>query len=165
VVGPSLCKGVVLLREITNPDDLASRILDVQAPGRYAVGCESPMIFAAVNGPDAAEKYLHPAEVELLRIKEGPRGFEVESTYHSQKKYAFLCIRPCDLKAVGLINMAVMVPGFEDPVYSSLRKDSIFVVVNCTRAGVNCFCATMGTGPGADSGCDLAITELPEKLR
>jgi len=62
------------------------------------------------------------------------------------------------------MDRVMMVPGFEDEIYSRLRKSSVFVVVNCTRPGGNCFCASMGTGPSADEGYDLAITELPEKL-
>jgi len=36
--------------------------------------------------------------------------------------------------------------------------------VNCGRAGENCFCASMGTGPRAEGGFDLAITELADRL-
>jgi len=34
------------------------------------------------------------------------------------------------------------------------------VAVNCTEPGETCFCASMGTGPGAGPGYDLALTEL-----
>uniref|UniRef100_A0AAU2UXJ2 4Fe-4S dicluster domain-containing protein n=1 Tax=Streptomyces sp. NBC_00003 TaxID=2903608 RepID=A0AAU2UXJ2_9ACTN len=30
----------------------------------------------------------------------------------------------------------------------------------CTEPGATCFCVSMGTGPGADSGFDLALTEV-----
>lgn len=164
VIGPSLSEGVVRLMEIKRPEDLASGVVDVQAPGRYATAGKSPSVFSYVNGPDSPKDYLHPGDVELLRTIEKNGGIEVVSAFHSKKKYAFFGIRPCDLKGVGVMDRTMMVPGFEDPVYSVLRKDSVLVVVNCTRAGENCFCASMGTGPGADSGYDLAITELPDRL-
>jgi ferredoxin len=164
VIGPSLSEGVVRLMEIKRPEDLASGVVDVQAPGRYAIAGKSPSVFSYVNGPDSPKDYLHPGEVELSRTIEKNGGTEVVSAFHSEKKYAFFGIRPCDLKGVGVMDRTMMVPGFEDPVYSVLRKDSVTVVVNCTRAGENCFCASMGTGPGADSGYDLAITELSDRL-
>jgi len=34
------------------------------------------------------------------------------------------------------------------------------VAVNCTEPGATCFCSSMGTGPGAGPGYDLALTEL-----
>ncbi len=40
------------------------------------------------------------------------------------------------------------------------RRRQIFVVaVNCTEPGGLCFCASMGTGPAAGPGYDLALTE------
>jgi ferredoxin len=164
VVGPSLSEGVVRLREIDDAGDLAAGILDEHAPGRYTVASGSRLMFASVNGPDSPKKFLHPAEVEIQRLAEADRGFKEVSRFHSQKKYAFVGIRPCDLKGVEVMDRTMMAPGFEDPVYSSFRKDSVFVVVNCTRSGSNCFCTTMGTGPEAESGYDVAITELPDKL-
>ena len=164
VVGPSLCEGVIRLKEITELGDLASGVLDVQAPGSYSIAGESPLFFSSVNGPDSAKNFLHPPEVVLTKLIEGSRGVEQTSAFHSDKKYAFFGLRPCDLRAVEIMDGAMMSPGYEDPVYSTLRNGSIFVVVNCTRAGGNCFCATMGTGPEASSGYDMAITELPDRL-
>jgi ferredoxin len=164
VVGPSLSEGVVRLRELRGARDLASGIVDIQGPGSYALGGESAFVFASVNGPDSPKRYLHPAEVELSKIVDKSAGIELVSAFNSDRKYAFFGIRPCDLRGVGVMDRTMLVPGFEDPVYSSLRGDSIFIVVNCTRAGENCFCASMGTGPAAESGYDVAITELPEKL-
>jgi len=164
VIGPSLSEGVVRLRELGGVGDLASGIVDIQSPGGYAIGGESALVFASVNGPDSPKRYLHPAEVELSKLADKGSGVELLSAFHSDRKYAFFGIRPCDLRGVGVMDRTMLMPGFEDPVYSTLRDDSIFIVVNCTRAGENCFCASMGTGPAAESGYDVAITELPEKL-
>ena len=164
VVGPSLSEGVVGLRELSEPGNLASGVVDAQAPGSYTAGGESPLVFASVNGPYSPKKYLHPAEVELSKLVESGRGVELVSVFHSDSRYAFFGLRPCDLKGVQIMDRTMMVPGFEDPVYSGLRRNSIFIVVNCTRAGETCFCASMGTGPKAESGYDVAITELPGKL-
>jgi len=164
VVGPSLSEGVVRLMELTEPADLATGVVDVQAPGSYTLGRESPLIFSSVNGPDSPKRDLHPAEVELSKLVESGDGIEFVSAFQPGRRYAFLGIRPCDLKAVEVMDRTMLAPGFEDHVYSALRSDSIFIVVNCTRAGENCFCVSMGTGPGVESGYDVAITELPEKL-
>jgi len=164
VIGPTLCEGVVRLAELGGSQDLASGITDVQGPGSYATAGRSPYIFSAVNGPDSPKKYFHPAEVELAKLSEDGHGIEVVSTFRSDRKYAFVGLRPCDLRGVQIFDKTMLVPGFEDPVYSRLRRDSILVVANCTRAGGNCFCASMGTGPEANSGFDAAITELPTKL-
>jgi len=164
VVGPSLSEGVVRLRELRGGGDLASGVMDIQGPGSYVLGEESAFVFASLNGPDSPKKYLHPAEVELSKLADKGSGVELVTAFHSDKRYAFFGIRPCDLRGVRVMDRTMLMPGFEDPVYSTMRDGSIFIVVNCTRAGENCFCASMGTGPAAESGYDVAITELPEKL-
>ena len=164
VVGPSLSEGVVRLMELRGAEDLASGVSDVQGPGSYVIGEESTFVFASLNGPDSPKSYLHPAEVELSKLVDRSSTVELVTAFHSDKKYAFFGIRPCDLRGINVMDRTMLIPGFEDPVYSNLRDDSISIVVNCTRAGENCFCASMGTGPAAESGFDVAITELPEKL-
>jgi len=164
LIGPSLSEGVIRLRELRGAEDLASGVVDIQGPGSYVLGGESASMFASVNGPDSPKTYLHPAEVELSKHVDKGSGIELVSAFHSGGKYAFFGIRPCDLRGVRIMDRTMLMPGFEDLVYSTLRDDSIFIVVNCTKAGENCFCASMGTGPTAESGYDVAVTELPEKL-
>ena len=48
---------------------------------------------------------------------------------------------------------------FIDPYYQARRKSLFLVAVNCTRALETCFCSSMGTGPKAQVGYDLALTE------
>ena len=47
-----------------------------------------------------------------------------------------------------------------DTAYAMRRRDAFIVAVNCGEAGGTCFCVSMQTGPKADSGFDLALTEL-----
>ena len=44
--------------------------------------------------------------------------------------------------------------------YASRRAGIFIVAVNCTEPGETCFCTSMGTGPEAGEGYDLALTEL-----
>ncbi len=164
VVGPKVEDGAVCLGEIEGIADLASGVVDFQAPGRYRLEGHSESTFSAVNGPHSAKKYLHPAWVPMLKLTDGQERLRMESVPHADKKYAFLGLRPCDLKAVEVLDRALMAPGLKDPVYTPLREASVIIVVNCGRAGENCFCASMGTGPKSDGGYDLALTELDDRL-
>jgi len=47
-----------------------------------------------------------------------------------------------------------------DPQYKARRQGNFIVAVNCGHTGSNCFCASMGTGPRAYNGFDLAMTEV-----
>jgi ferredoxin len=47
-----------------------------------------------------------------------------------------------------------------DPLYTGRRNKALIIVVNCGQAATTCFCTSMNTGPRADSGFDLALTEI-----
>jgi ferredoxin len=47
-----------------------------------------------------------------------------------------------------------------DTDYEARRQGVFLVAVNCFEPGGTCFCTSMGTGPKAESGYDLVLTEL-----
>jgi sulfhydrogenase subunit beta (sulfur reductase) len=67
----------------------------------------------------------------------------------------------CDLAAIA-IQDRVLLGGERDAIYAGRRDGSFLVAVNCTEPGGTCFCASMGTGPRAASGFDIALTEVLE---
>jgi ferredoxin len=75
-------------------------------------------------------------------------------------KYAFIGVRSCDLHAIEIQDRVFMGDRHVDHDYEARRRDAFIVAVNCAKAGGTCFCVSMGTGPRAESGFDLALTEL-----
>jgi sulfhydrogenase subunit beta (sulfur reductase) len=49
---------------------------------------------------------------------------------------------------------------YPDSVYRARRDGAFIVALNCSLAGGTCFCVSMETGPRAESGFDLALTEI-----
>lgn len=47
-----------------------------------------------------------------------------------------------------------------DPLYTSRRQGALVIVVNCGQAAKTCFCTSTNTGPRAETGYDLALTEI-----
>jgi formate hydrogenlyase subunit 6/NADH:ubiquinone oxidoreductase subunit I len=86
--------------------------------------------------------------------------FRVIPEKREPQKWAFLGVRACDLRAIAIQDKVFLQGAYVDSGYR-MRRENIFVVaVNCGQAGNNCFCASMGTGPQAESGFDLALTEV-----
>jgi ferredoxin len=75
-------------------------------------------------------------------------------------KFAFIGVRSCDLAAIGIQDRVFVTDTYQDPDYAARREDAFIVVVNCSKAGNTCFCVSMETGPRAEAGYDLALTEL-----
>ena len=47
--------------------------------------------------------------------------------------------------------------GGVDGGYARRRRDVFIVAVSCTEPADTCFCASVGCGPGVESGYDLAL--------
>ncbi len=50
--------------------------------------------------------------------------------------------------------------SYVDPHYRARREGAFVLAVNCGQAAATCFCVSMSTGPKAERGFDLALTEL-----
>jgi ferredoxin len=74
---------------------------------------------------------------------------------------ALIGVRPCDLAGIARLDQVFLEGPFRDPIYAARRSALLVIVANCTEPAGTCFCASMGTGPSAGAGCDLAFTELP----
>jgi ferredoxin len=70
-----------------------------------------------------------------------------------------LGMRPCDLQALKVID-GIFGSEIPDRPYAGRRMSTIIVALNCTSPGEGCFCRSMGSGPGAEEGYDLLLTDL-----
>ncbi len=77
-------------------------------------------------------------------------------------RYALLGVRPCDVRAIGILDQVLTGGKHADPVYQGRRDGAFVIAVECTEPGATCCCTSMGGGPGAESGFDLAMTELAD---
>ncbi|UCH83069.1 MAG: sulfite reductase subunit A, partial [Candidatus Latescibacterota bacterium] len=161
MVGPVLHDQTIIYEEITSLTDLPVGWTDEQSGGTYRLRKrDDEALFGYVLGPYSWKRYLYPPRSLLWRGTRNRRGFDIEDPPKDNKKYAFIGVRPCELHAI-LVQDEVFLRGkYVDRLYRSRRRNALLVVVNCGRAGGTCFCTSMGTGPKADRGFDLALTEI-----
>jgi len=144
VVGPVLRDAAITLAELGSAADLPSGWGVETGPGHYRVReREDAAVFGHSAGPQSWKRFLHPPRKAL--ISSDSTGFHpVEDT---APDYAFLGVRPCDLAAIAKLRQIV---GGKAP---------FVVAAQCTEPGEVCFCASMGCGPAAGPGHDIALTE------
>jgi ferredoxin len=161
VVAPTARDGAITLREVEAVSDLPAGRTDEQSPGSYRIR-ERPdaALFGHTVGPDSAKRWLHPPAFLRFRAHRDKGGFTLEKGETATRKLAFLGIKPCDLAAIGRQDRVLLGGPYAEPAYAARRQDALLVVAQCTEAHGTCFCASMGTGPRAESGFDLALTEL-----
>jgi ferredoxin len=164
VIGPTVRDGAIVLEPLEGAAELPKGWTDVQAPGAYALEkLPSDEMFGYVVGPHSWKKFLFPPRASLFKAQRTSKGFEVmQGNGQEPPKYAFIGIRPCDLAALDTHDRIFMKGHYVDPTYRALREMLFTVAVNCTRPGGNCFCTSMDTGPVAQEGYDLSITEVLE---
>ena len=84
----------------------------------------------------------------------------VTETAEPAERYAFLAVRSCELHAIAIQDRVFLQGPYVDPHYKARREGAFIVAVNCGQAGGTCFCVSMNTGPKAEEGFDLSLTEL-----
>lgn len=72
---------------------------------------------------------------------------------------AILGIRPCDAKAVRLVNLNFDTPEYQDPYWVKALDATTFVGLACDDPKSTCFCTSTGCGPYNEEGLDLLLVE------
>lgn len=165
VLGPTVRDGVVGYGELLGGDDLPRGVGDDQAPGRYRLSRrDDGRWFGYAVGPASPKRHLFPPRQPLWQaVADGDATFHVEQTAIDAVRIAFVGIRPCELAAIRVQDRVFLHGPYVDRVYAANRADVLLVAVECASPAGTCFCASMGTGPGAaDDAADLVLTELVE---
>ncbi len=165
-IAPTIRDNAIVLEEVDSITQLPIGWSDEQSNGTYRLQkTDDPRIFNFSVGPQSIKRFLFPPVQKIfvtVKTSKGSGKSEIEST-EKKKRYAFFGIKPCELAALNIQDKVFLEGQFVDPVYQSRRKEMFTVVVNCTKAGGTCFCSSMGTGPKAESGFDIAVTEIFEQ--
>ncbi len=160
VMGLTPRDGAVMWDEIRKATDLPQGWRDTQEPGRYRLEqTDSGRFFDVVHGPESLKRFTFAPREALLVIERVKDGFSSRPTLPKAEKLAFLGVRACDLAGLAVQDRIFLRDAYADPYYQVRRQALFLVAVNCTRALATCFCASMGTGPKAHVGFDLALTE------
>jgi len=166
VAGPTLRDGAINYEVLRKLEDLPAGWTDEQAPGRYRVTRRKDnALFGYTVGPQSWKKFLHPSELPLVELRRDGANFQILYNHGVSPRFAFLGVRPCELAAIAVQDRVFQGGQITDPGYAGRRSQVFLVAVHCTQAGPNCFCASMGTGPRACAGFDLALTEVIDSSR
>jgi ferredoxin len=163
VVGPTVRDGAIVYDEVRRSADLPVGWTDEQDGGHYRLRRrDDEALFGYAVGPHSWKRFQLPPDRLLWSARRDARGAlaDLEEPPTSAPRYAFLGARSCELHAMGILDRVLLRGGQPD------GADRPFVVaVNCAQAGGTCFCVSMGTGPVAARGYDLALTEVLEDGR
>lgn len=161
VVAPTLRESAIVYDKIEDLSALPAGWTDDQQAGTYRLRRrDDAALFAYGPGPQASRRCLFPTEECLFQIEQQNQRFQVTVNGGPKPRVAFLGIRACDLKALALQDKVFLNGSYQDPGYQARRERLFLIAVHCSQPAATCFCASMGTGPNASEGFDLALTEI-----
>ncbi len=163
IIGPTLGDQAIIYDEITSVDDLPVGWVDEQSGGTYRLHqTKTPIYFGCTTAVQSWKRWLHPPTEVLWRARRTDSQFEILADEQPTPRYAFIGVRPCELQAIRIQDRVFLEGEFVEARYRARREAAFIIAVNCGRAGNTCFCASMGSGPEAREGFDLALTEVLE---
>ena len=163
VVGPIVRDGAIVLDEIDSADELPHGWTAAQEAATYRLERrEDDAAFGWAVGPHSWKQELLPPRVRLWRGAPSGDGDEPALAEEPEppRPLALFGARSCDVHAIAIQDRVFLEGRYVDRDYAARRNGAFVVVVNCGVPGGTCFCTSMGTGPRADSGYDLALTEV-----
>ena len=164
VIAPVRREGAITYGEIADASELPRGWTDRQEAGRYRLERDArDLFFGFTVGAQSWKPFLFPPRLVLWRAEPRDGGFVVRERREEAPSLAFLGVRPCDLAAIAVQDRVFLGGEHQDPDYRRRRERTLIVAVTCGQAASTCFCTSMGHGPRAEAGFDLALTELHDE--
>ena len=161
VHAPVLDHGRLVIRPIESATELPRGLVDEQAPGSHRLRRDGDRHFDYTVPADSWKRLFFPPRLRLWSATSRGNGdAHITPDADEPGPVALLGVRGCDLAAIAVQDRVFLHGEHPDPHYRARRDGAFIVAVNCARACATCFCTSMGTGPRAGAGYDLALTEL-----
>ena len=146
---------------VTGVGNLPVGYSDQQAPGHSGsnTGADGAVSAWAV-GPGSWKKEFFPPTQDLWQATMVSGEVIFSEPAIDYQPLAIIGARPCELAGLDMLDRVLGSGSTPDPRYRARRDGAFLVVAECGAPAATCFCTSMGTGPGADVGFDLALTEL-----
>ncbi|MCP4220925.1 MAG: hypothetical protein GY765_40225 [bacterium] len=103
----------------------------------------------------SAKQFVMPIYETLLKF-DGSKGEPIPP--HEEKRVIF-GVRPCDARAIRLMNRTFMGGNYVDPHYKGRADNTVLFVTACNSPAPTCFCTGTGGGPADEFGADVLLYE------
>jgi len=139
VVAPVEKEGLVLFEEISS-------------------GGEASLDFA--NSRQSPKGFFFPQAEVLFSYELSDGEFRIEEPPPDPGKTVIFGMRPCDAKAVLLLDRVFLQGDCEDSNYLRRRENTLILALGCTHPRSTCFCTSLGGGPFSKEGADALFVDI-----
>ncbi|MBW1842507.1 MAG: 4Fe-4S dicluster domain-containing protein [Deltaproteobacteria bacterium] len=139
--GPVKKEGAVCFAPLENVEEV-----DLVSPNSLL----SPKELFLPQSEKMFECSLNPESEDGHILKEVPRDLDTR---------VVVGIRPCDARALALVDVNFDTPTYGDPWWKQARENTILVGLGCDHPCATCFCASVGGGPFDETGLDVLLVD------
>ncbi|MFN2144140.1 MAG: 4Fe-4S dicluster domain-containing protein [Anaerolineales bacterium] len=162
-VGPVVKHDALEYGPVETIADLPKGYTSEQNAGQYRLKqAGHDRFFDITPGARTWKEYIYPPRRHLFTMSRDNGHWERVKVEEDLPKHALIGVRPCELKAIGVLDAVLVRRDFTDPDYMARRSRIFILAVDCLHPGDTCFCVSMGSGPEAGEGYDLKMTELDD---
>jgi hypothetical protein len=81
-----------------------------------------------------------------------------------EEKRVIFGMRPCDCRALTMLDLVFDTEQIKDPFYVSRRQNTVIVALGCNQPLSSCFCTTVGGEPFGKEGADVLMADVGDSL-
>jgi len=115
----------------------------------------------------SAKSLIFPQSERIFEFSLDEQSEDAHIIEESPKDYppkVIAGIRPCDARALRLVNVNFDSPEFRDPWWVRRLESMRFIGLGCNEPCSTCFCTSVGCGPFSEEGLDVLLFDLGEDL-
>ncbi len=164
VLGPQIQDGAIVYKSLDHLNDFPKGYISQEDAGSYNLAFTGhSRYFDATPGAQSWKQFFFPPQSELAGYTRQPDGrWQLNEQAVDLTPLALFGVFPCDLAAIQIQDRIFLREEWKDPIYWARRQSAFILAVNCLHPCGTGFCASMGTGPKANRGFDLCLTELDD---
>ena len=132
---------------------------------------DNTVIFGSINSAEEMmleyrNSVTSPKELFLPRaevVYEFDGENFVNDAIPDQKRVIF-GIRPCDCRALSILDRIFDTEQIKDPFYVTRRQNTVIVALGCNQPLSSCFCTAVGGDPFSEEGADVLLVDIGDSF-
>ncbi|MDR3600815.1 MAG: 4Fe-4S dicluster domain-containing protein [Desulfosporosinus sp.] len=117
-----------------------------------------------LNSKLPPKSFLFPQHEKLLSYKKEGKDVTIKNELKVGKSILF-GVRPCDAKAMLLLDKVFKNDEYTDPYYYERRDNSVIIGLACNKISPTCFCSSMSISPASSEGSDIFLIDLGDSYQ
>lgn len=128
----------------------------------------SDLVWDYSNTEMSPKDFFFPQTECLMRFvnkADDPQGMVMVAEPGLSQPRALFGIRPCDAKAFQVLDLIFVQDEMTNDLYwRDKREKTVLIGLGCNNPCPTCFCTSVGSNPFGETGLDLLLTDLGDKL-